>query len=84
MHSRRSILIATVAASFGALTPAFATSPQPFDDTAFADAQKAEKPILIAIHASVVPDLQGTEAYPQQPLGRPQVQKFQLLCHRFR
>ena len=55
MHSRRSILIATVAASFGALTPAFATSPQPFDDTAFADAQKAEKPILIAIHASWCP-----------------------------
>src|SRR6266849_8611620 len=55
MLSRRSILIAAVAASAAALTPAFAASPRPFDAKALADAQKAGKPILIAIHASWCP-----------------------------
>ena len=55
MLSRRSILIATVAASAAMLTPAFAASPQPFDAKAFAEAQKAGKPILIAVHASWCP-----------------------------
>jgi thiol-disulfide isomerase/thioredoxin len=55
MLSRRSILIAAAAASAVALTPAFAANPQPFDAKAFADAQKAGKPILIAIHASWCP-----------------------------
>lgn len=55
MFSRRSILIATVAASAGALSPAFATSPQDFNAKAFADAQKAGKPIFIGIHASWCP-----------------------------
>jgi thioredoxin 1 len=52
MLSRRSILTAALVASAAALTPAFAANPQPFDAKAFADAQKAGKPILIAIHAS--------------------------------
>lgn len=52
MLSRRSILIA---ASAFALTPAFAESPQAFDATAFAEAQKNGKPILVAVHASWCP-----------------------------
>ena len=55
MLSRRSILIAAVAASVAAMTPAIAASPQPFDAKAFDDAQKAGKPILVAIHASWCP-----------------------------
>jgi thiol-disulfide isomerase/thioredoxin len=55
MLSRRSVLIATVAASAVAIAPAFAASPKPFDAKAFADAQKAGKPILVAIHASWCP-----------------------------
>ena len=55
MLSRRLILIATVASAAFALTPAFAASPQPFDTNTFADAQKAGKPILIAIHATWCP-----------------------------
>jgi thiol-disulfide isomerase/thioredoxin len=55
MLSRRSILIATMAATAAAITPAFATTPQPFDAKAFAAAQEAGKPILIAIHASWCP-----------------------------
>ena len=56
MLSRRSILIVTaVIATAVGLSPASAASPQPFNAQAFADAQKAGKPILIAIHASWCP-----------------------------
>jgi thiol-disulfide isomerase/thioredoxin len=52
MLSRRSVLLVAVAA-FAA--PASAAGPQPFDDAAFAEAQKAGKPIFVAIHASWCP-----------------------------
>jgi thioredoxin 1 len=52
MLSRRLILIAL--SSF-AVTPAFATGPQLFDANAFAEAQNADKPILVAVHASWCP-----------------------------
>ena len=55
MFSRRSILIAAVAATAGTLSPTLAASPQNFDAKAFADAQKAGKPIFIGIHASWCP-----------------------------
>ncbi len=55
MLSRRAILI--VALGVGALVhaPAMAASPAPFNAQAFADAQKAGRPILVAIHASWCP-----------------------------
>jgi len=52
MLSRRLILIAL--SSF-AVTPAFAAGPRPFDANAFAEAQNAGKPILVAVHASWCP-----------------------------
>jgi thioredoxin len=60
MLSRRTVLIAaaalsTTALGTTALVPAHAASQQPFDAKAFADAQKADKPILIAIHATWCP-----------------------------
>jgi thiol-disulfide isomerase/thioredoxin len=56
MISRRSVLLAAAAAvSTVAIVPAFATGPQPFDAAAFAEAQKAGKPIFVAIHASWCP-----------------------------
>jgi thiol-disulfide isomerase/thioredoxin len=54
MLSRRSVLLA-IAASAASVSPAFAISPQPFNDAAFAQAQKAGKPIFVAIHASWCP-----------------------------
>jgi thioredoxin 1 len=54
MLSRRSLLLAA-AASAAAAAPALAAGPRPFDDAAFAAAQKANKPIFIAIHASWCP-----------------------------
>ena len=56
MLPRRLILVAALALGVVTLmSPAFAASPQPFDAKAFADAQKAGKPILIAIHATWCP-----------------------------
>jgi thiol-disulfide isomerase/thioredoxin len=55
MLSRRTILIAAVIAGALGLSPAFAASPQPFNAQAFAEAQKAGRPILVAIHASWCP-----------------------------
>jgi thioredoxin len=55
MLPRRLILVAALALGVANLTPAFAANPQPFDAKAFADAQKAGKPILIAIHATWCP-----------------------------
>jgi thioredoxin 1 len=55
MLSRRSVLLAAVVASAGFAAPACAAGPQPFDDAAFAAAQKAGKPIFVAIHASWCP-----------------------------
>jgi thioredoxin len=55
MSSRRSILIAALALATAAIAPAFAASQQTFDAKAFAEAQQAGKPILVAIHASWCP-----------------------------
>ena len=55
MLSRRSVLLAAVAAGAAIATPASAASPQPFNDAAFGEAQKAGKPIFVAIHASWCP-----------------------------
>jgi thiol-disulfide isomerase/thioredoxin len=55
MLSRRSVLVAAIAASAGAFASALAAGPRPFDAAAFAEAQKAGKPIFIGIHASWCP-----------------------------
>lgn len=55
MLSRRSVLFAVVAASAALATPAFATETKAFDPQSFAAAQKAGKPIFVAIHASWCP-----------------------------
>jgi thiol-disulfide isomerase/thioredoxin len=55
MLSRRSVLVASLVASALAMAPALAETAPAFDAKAFADAQKAGKPILIAIHAPWCP-----------------------------
>src|SRR5437868_1156191 len=55
MLSRRTILIAAAALGTAGLAPAFAASQQAFDAKAVAEAQKAGKPILVAIHATWCP-----------------------------
>jgi len=55
MLTRRSILIASLFAGAFTMSPALAETVSTFDAKAFADAQKAGKPILVAIHASWCP-----------------------------
>ena len=55
MLSRRRALLAAVAATAAFAVPAFATETQVFTPDAFAAAQKAGKPIFVAIHASWCP-----------------------------
>jgi thioredoxin 1 len=55
MPTRRSILIASLFAGALAMSPALADIVPTFDAKTFADAQKAGRPILIAIHASWCP-----------------------------
>lgn len=59
MLSRRSALFAAIlvatTASAAFATPAFATETKPFTADTFAAAQKAGKPIFVAIHASWCP-----------------------------
>jgi thioredoxin 1 len=54
MLSRRSALLAALAASGILVRPAFAET-KPFTPAAFAAAQKADQPILVAINASWCP-----------------------------
>ena len=54
MPSRRSILFAALIAATG-YAPAFATETRTYDPAAFAAAQKAGKPILVAVDASWCP-----------------------------
>ena len=78
MVSRRSVLLAAAAVSTAAIVPAFATAPQPFDDAAFADAQKAGKPIFIAIHASWCPTCKAQKPILSELMAAP---KFKELVY---
>jgi thioredoxin 1 len=55
MLTRRSILMTSLVAAALIVAPALAETVPTFSDKAFSDAQKAGKPILIAIHASWCP-----------------------------
>lgn len=55
MLSRRSVLFAAAAASAALAAPALATETKAFDPQSFAAAQRAGKPIFVAVHASWCP-----------------------------
>ena len=55
MWSRRTVVFATVSTTAALVAPAFATDTKTFTPESFAAAQKADKPILIGIHASWCP-----------------------------
>ena len=55
MLSRRSVVFAAISASGILNAPAFAAETRAYDPGAFAAAQKAGKPIFVAIHASWCP-----------------------------
>ena len=62
MLSRRSALFSAVAATAAFAAPAFATETEAFTPDAFAAAQKAGKPIFVAIHASWCPTCAAAKA----------------------
>src|SRR6516225_8058347 len=51
MLSRRSLVFAAIAANAAFAVPSWATETKPFDSKAFAEAQKAGKPIFVGVHA---------------------------------
>jgi thioredoxin 1 len=55
MLSRRTLVFATMAASAAFAAPSLATETRTFDQKAFAEAQKAGKPIFVGVHASWCP-----------------------------
>jgi thiol-disulfide isomerase/thioredoxin len=55
MFSRRSVLFAAAATGVALATPAVATETRPFDQESFEAAQKAGKPVFVAVHASWCP-----------------------------
>src|SRR5262249_15556004 len=78
MLSRRSVLLVAAAAGAVAVAPAFAVGPQPFNDAAFTEAQKAGKPIFVAIHASWCPICKAQEPILAQLMADP---KFKDLAY---
>ena len=78
MLSRRSVLFAVTAASTALITPAFAVDPQAFDARAFAEAQKAGKPIFVAVHASWCPTCKAQKPILSELMADP---KFKELAY---
>jgi len=79
MLSRRSVLLSVLLATgAAAVTPAFAVEPQPFDNQAFAEAQKAGKPIFIAIHAIWCPTCKAQKPILSELMADP---KFKNLVY---
>jgi thiol-disulfide isomerase/thioredoxin len=78
MLSRRSVLFATVAASTALVAPAFATETETFDPASFAAAQKAGKPIFVAIHATWCPTCKAQKPILSELMAEP---KFKNLAY---
>jgi thioredoxin 1 len=78
MLSRRSMIFATAAATAGLVAPAFATETKTFDQASFAAAQKAGKPIFVAIHASWCPTCRAQKPILSELMAEP---KFKNLVY---
>jgi thioredoxin 1 len=78
MLSRRSVLSATVAAATALAAPAYATETRAFDEASFSAAQKAGKPILVAIHASWCPTCKAQKPILSELMAEP---KFRDLIY---
>ncbi len=72
MLSRRSVVLAAVAASAAFAAPALATETRTFDASSFAEAQKAGKPILVAVHASWCPTCKAQKPILSELTAKPE------------
>ena len=78
MLSRRAALLAAAAASSVFVTPAYGTETKPFTQGDFAAAQKAGKPIFVAIHATWCPTCKAQKPILSELMAEP---KFKDLVY---
>jgi thioredoxin len=78
MLSRRSMIFVPLAACVAVAMPAFAAESRAFDRQSFLAAQKADKPILVAIHASWCPTCKAQKPILSELLAEP---KFKNLVY---
>ena len=78
MLSRRAALLSAAAASSVFVTPAFTTETKPFTQDDFAAAQKAGKPIFVAIHATWCPTCKAQKPILSELMAEP---KFKNLVY---
>ena len=78
MLSRRSFVLAAIAASTAPIALAFAAETKTFNSGSFAAAQKAGKPILVAIHASWCPTCKAQKPILNELMAEP---KFKDLIY---
>jgi thioredoxin 1 len=78
MLSRRSFVLAAIAANAAPIASAFAAETRTFDSGSFAAAQKAGKPILVAIHASWCPTCKAQKPILSELIAEP---KFKDLTY---
>jgi len=76
MLSRRLVLIAALATTCSVFPAAFAAGPHTFDDKGFAEAQRAGKPILVAIHASWCPTCKAQKPILNELMADPKFRKL--------
>ena len=78
MLSRRAALLAATAANLVFVTPAFTTETKSFTRDDFAAAQKAGKPIFVAIHATWCPTCKAQKPILSELMAEP---KFNNLVY---
>ena len=81
MLSRRTLVFAAIAANAAFALPSlpsWATETKPFDSKAFADAQKAGKPIFVGVHASWCPTCKAQDPILSELMSAP---KFKDLVY---
>ena len=78
MLSRRSLVFAAIAANAAFAVPSWATETKPFDSKAFAEAQKAGKPIFVGVHASWCPTCKAQDPILGDLMAESQVQEPRL------
>ena len=78
MLSRRSLVLAAIAVNVAPIASAFAAETRTFDSGSFAAAQKAGKPILVAIHASWCPTCKAQKPILSELMAEP---KFKDLIY---
>ena len=78
MLSRRCLVLAAIAANVAPIASVFAAETRTFDPGSFAAAQKAGKPILVAIHASWCPTCKAQKPILSELMAEP---KFKDLIY---